>query len=133
MSSTVPWKELAVVGATTLGVCCVIGWMTGAENLQKKKKDPQKSPNGISMESQECDALIGLADAAMKKGAYGDVELAYLYCCLCTLTTYTYCSSDNLIILFYDYTSLNHLLVPLALLTTHRTTHSHITIYIYVF
>lgn len=77
MSSHVPWKELAVVGATTLGVCCAIGWLTGAENLQKKKKAQQRGPNGNSVESQECDALIGIADAAMKKGAYSDVEIAY--------------------------------------------------------
>jgi hypothetical protein len=78
MSANVPWKELAVVGATTLGVCCMIGWLTGAENLQKKKKSAQRGPNGTTVESQECDSLIGLADAAMKKGAYADVELAYL-------------------------------------------------------
>eukprot|EP00026_Physarum_polycephalum_P006058 Phypoly_transcript_06099.p1 GENE.Phypoly_transcript_06099~~Phypoly_transcript_06099.p1 ORF type:complete len:572 (+),score=133.63 Phypoly_transcript_06099:117-1832(+) len=80
MSSQVPWKELAVVGATTLGVCCMIGWLTGAENLQKKKKPQQRggAPNGSTVESQECDALISYADTAMKKGSYADVEMAYL-------------------------------------------------------
>jgi hypothetical protein len=80
MASQVPWKELAVVGAATLGVCCMVGWLTGAENLQVKKKAPHRgSPNGNTVESQECDALISIAGAAMEKAAYDDVELAYLF------------------------------------------------------
>lgn len=79
MSSNVPWKELAFVGATTLGVCCMIGWLTGAENLQKKKKPQARGPPGaVPPEMQEFDALIGLAEAAMKKGAFTEVERAYL-------------------------------------------------------
>lgn len=81
MSSSVPWKELAVVGATTLGVCCVIGWLTGAENLDKKKKPQMRgAPAGGSPppEHQEFDALVGLAEAAMKKGVYSEAERAYL-------------------------------------------------------
>jgi hypothetical protein len=77
MSSNVPWKELAVVGVTTLGVCCAIGWFTGADNLEKKKKGARGGPNGATQESAECDALISMAENAMKKGAYADVEMAY--------------------------------------------------------
>lgn len=89
MSSNVPWKELAVVGVTTLGVCCAIGWLTGAENLQKKKKGARGGPNGAAtQESQECDALIAMADGAMKKGEYANVELAY-QCILYTHHQYT--------------------------------------------
>lgn len=82
MSSNVPWKELAVVGATTLGVCYMIGWLTGAENLEKKKK-PQRGGPGApqqgapSGDHQEFDALVGLAEAAMKKGVYAEAERSY--------------------------------------------------------
>lgn len=81
MSSNVPWKELAVAGATTLGVCCVIGWLTGTENLEKKKKPQQRGPPGAPQqnpEHQEFDALLSIAEAGMQKGAYAEVERAYL-------------------------------------------------------
>lgn len=81
MSSGIPWKELAVAGATTLGVCCAIGWLTGAENLKKKKPAARPGQAGSAQDHQEIELLMQLAEAATKKNAYADAERAYPSLC----------------------------------------------------